>query len=204
MAIVFGLFCTAAGIFNYGTLNDGYQILNKIGPKAALDYFAHRSESLENTFGKAWTLFQLGKYSESEQLVEFVLKSSKLKHQADGFYLLGNIALRRGEYTKAIETLDSASIYYSRIEQAQGVYLATLSMANCYLLMDDAQNGEFYLNKASQLEPAQSSDFLLVLKSKLEFLKGNYQEALDLNLKRLSTYQNGQFTGGVYSEIGFY
>lgn len=84
------------------------------------------------------------------------------------------------------------------------MYLATLSMANCYLLMDDAQNGEFYLNKASQLEPAQNSDFLLVLKSKLEFLKGNCQEALDLNLKRLSTFQNGQLTGGVYSEIGFY
>ena len=204
VAIAFGLFCTAAGIFNYGTLNDGYRILSKIGPKAAYDYFAHRSESLDNTFGKAWTLFQLGEYGESEQLVEIVLKSTKMKHQADSFYLLGNIALRRGEYINAIETLDTAAIYYSRIDQSRGIYLATLSMANCYLLMDDAANGEFYLNKAMQIDPSQSSDLLLVLRSKLEFLNGNYQEALDLNLQRLSTFQNGQLSGGVYSEIGFY
>lgn len=204
VAIAFGLFCTAAGIFNYGTLNDGYQILSKVGPKAAYDYFANRSESLDNTFGKAWTLFQLGEYGDSEQLVDIVLKSGKLKHQANGFYLLGNIALRRGEYNNAIETLDTAAIYYSRIDHTRGMYLATLSVANCYLLMDDAANGEFYLNKAMQLDPSQNSDFLLVLRSKFEFLKGNYQEALDLNLKRLSTFQNGQLSGGVYSEIGFY
>lgn len=204
IAMVLILF-TAASLYNYSFLSEGYQVLRQDGPKAALSYFQNRGESFDNLFGQAWSAFRNGEYEEAEKLGQKVLKSPKDNERVRGFYLLGSLKSQQGEYEEAQDYLQTAEVLYESLGHERGTYQTRLLLAKMSLDLKDMDNARYYANLAGQNPKAEQDEYFFYVQSQIAFLFNDYESALKLALQREKVFAGDRSQlPSIYSDIGFY
>lgn len=204
IAIVLILF-TAASLYNYSFLNEGYQVLRQDGPKAALTYFQNRGESFDNLFGQAWAAFRNGEYEDAEKLGQKVLKSRKDNERVRGFYLLGSLKSQQGEYEEAQEHLQAAEAIYESLGHEAGAYQTRLLQAKLFIDLKDMDNARYYANLAGQNPKAEQDDYFLYIQSQIAFFYNDFETALKFSIQRERVFSGDRSKlADLYSDIGLY
>lgn len=196
---------TAASLYNYNVLNEGYQVMRSQGPKAALEFFQNKGQTYDTLFGHAWAAYRNGNYSQAEEMSQQVLRSSVLRDKARANYLLGDLMTIAGEYEQAREHLLAAHAIYESTGKESSQFRTLLFLAKLYIAQKDFPNAEYYLNLAGLNPKAVENHFYLYQRSQLAFFNHDYDEALDLSLHREKVVgKDSSQRASILSEIGFY
>lgn len=201
VAVIF----SATSLYNYSTLNQGFAVLRKDGPKAAMEFFKNRGETYDTMFGRAWAAYRNGDYDQASTLGKNVLKSSKLDNKARANYLLGELSTITGDFENAQEYLLAAHGIYETTGKSGSEFRTLLALSKLFISQKDKVSAEYYLNLAATNQRAKSDHFFLYLNAQLAFLNNDFDAALELSLQREEFVgEDNSQLADVYSEIGFF
>ena len=182
------LFFLAAGPFAV----KGFKLLNQNGPGKAVQHLegaaARGQLNPEQRFQLAWSYYIQGDMDRARALANQLVKEPYLRPATygDTFYLLAQLARRRGEYPRALEYLDLAA--HSYVDPAKHRDVAA-AKADVYIKIGNYEAAVELLEEtlAAASGAAQRGDLCLLL-SDLHFWTGDWELSYDYNRQAREAY----------------
>ena len=161
---------------------DGLSMLTDIVAQLKDDHYHARSCCLHAQYNQ-W----LGRYSESlhhaQQALEFYQRGGTKVEQATGLYEVGLAHFYVGDYRRALQYYEQASIIFRDVRESRKLIDVLDSLGNAYTKLGECQKALFYYKQAldacEQINDIKSRSDLLNNRGVALRTLGRYQEALE-------------------------
>ncbi len=214
LALIIGLSTFGLGMV-VSSYTTGVRVFLEQGPRAGLAYFrsAERAKTMEPrvVFGQAWATYAMGDYSEAERQAIQLIRDRRTPKPVlgNGFFLLGKVQTRTGQFEEGHENLEKAFMIYEQLGKYGNLFKTSCALAEISIALGNADGADHYLEQALRFNDFANANLggYYHLEAELAFLRGEYQHGLEFSYLSHEAYATANMANNMADaliDIGFY